>query len=164
MTDRALIRLAWALCALTLLVLAASLVLILLGWSTRQGLTPWRDQAVSLVGIFGAPILGGLIASRRPRNAYGWVWLGFGLGLALAQLESSISAYARVVEPGTLVAPLAVTRCARAGESGGARSRTIPVAVFPHRAASLQTLASRGLDFGAVGSDDHAPRPPLRQP
>jgi hypothetical protein len=109
MTDRALIRLAWALCALTLLVLAASLILILLGWSTRQGLTPWRDQAVSLVGIFGAPILGGLIASRRPRNAYGWVWLGFGLGLALAQLESSISAYARVVEPGTLVAPLAVT-------------------------------------------------------
>jgi hypothetical protein len=110
MTERALSRLAWSVCALTLLVLAASLILILLGWSAPlpEGATPWRDRAIALIGIVGAPILGGLIASRRPRNLYGWVWLGFGLGLALAQLESSISAYARVVESGTLVASLAV--------------------------------------------------------
>ena len=40
MTDRSLTRLAWSLCALTLLVLASSLLLILLGWSTPlpQGL------------------------------------------------------------------------------------------------------------------------------
>src|SRR5215212_9258405 len=109
MSDRSLTRLAWSLCALTLIVLASSLMVILLGWSTPlpQGATPWRDQAVSLVGIVGAPILGSLIASRRPRNPYGWVWLGFGLSLALQQLESSISAYARAVESGTLVAPLA---------------------------------------------------------
>jgi hypothetical protein len=75
MTDRALYRLAWSVCALTLLVLAASLLLILLGWSTPlpQGVTPWRDQALFLAGLIGAPILGGLIASRRPRNSYGWV-------------------------------------------------------------------------------------------
>lgn len=73
MTDRSLTRLAWSLCALTLLVLASSLLLILLGWSTPlpQGATPWRDRTVSLVGIVGAPVLGGLIASRRPRNPYG---------------------------------------------------------------------------------------------
>jgi hypothetical protein len=117
MGDRSLRRLAWALCAITLLVLAASLVLILLGWSAPlpQGATPWRDRAIALIGIVGAPILGGLIASRRPRNSYGWVWLGFGLGLALAQLESSISAYARVVESGTLAAPLAVVHVLRLG-------------------------------------------------
>ncbi len=105
MTDRALARLAWSLCALTLLVLAASLLLIVIGRSAPlpQGATPWRDQAVSLVGVVGAPILGGLIASRRPRNAYGWVWLGFGLGLALDQLNVSYSAYARVAEPGSLL-------------------------------------------------------------
>jgi hypothetical protein len=110
MTDRTLSRLAWSVCALTLLVLAASLILILLGWSAPlpQGATPWRDRVIALIGIIGAPILGGLIASRRPRNPYGWVWLGFGLGLALARLESSISAYARVVGSGTLVAPLDV--------------------------------------------------------
>ena len=117
MTDRALSRLAWSVCALTLLVLAASLILILLGWSAPlpEGATPWRDRAIALIGIVGAPILGGLIASRRPRNPYGWVWLGFGLGLALAQLESSISAYARVVESGILVAPLANVHVLRLG-------------------------------------------------
>ena len=111
MSDRSLRRLAWSLCALTLLVMASSLVLILLGWSTTlpQGTAPWRDQAVSLVGIVGAPILGGLIASRRLRNTYGWVWLGFGMGLALQQFAASYAAYA-LVEPGTLVAPLTISR------------------------------------------------------
>jgi hypothetical protein len=110
-SDRSLRRLAWSLCALTVLVMAASLVLIAFGWSMPlpQGVTPWRDQAVSLVGIVGAPILGGLIASRRPRNPYGWVWLGFGMGLALQQFAASYAAYA-LVEPGTLVAPLTISR------------------------------------------------------
>jgi len=91
--------------------MASSLVLILLGWSMPlpRGVTPWRDQAVSLVGIVGAPILGGLIASRRLRNPYGWVWLGFGMGLALQQFAASYAAYA-LVEPGTLVAPLTISR------------------------------------------------------
>src|SRR5919112_18434 len=111
MSDLALTRLAWSLCALTLLILASSLLLILLGWSAPlpQGATPWRDRTLSLVGIVGAPTLGGLIASRRPRNPYGWLWLGFGLGLALQHLGASSPAYARVVEPGTLVAPLTIS-------------------------------------------------------
>ena len=117
MTDRSLTRLAWSLCALTLLVLAASLVLILLGSQAPlpPGATPWRDRAVSLVGIIGAPILGGLIASRRPRNPYGWVWLGFGLGLALQQLGYSYAAYARVVEPGPLLASLSISQVVQGG-------------------------------------------------
>ena len=93
---------------MTLLILVLSLLVILLGWSTPlpRGWTPWRDQAVSLVGIIGAPILGGLVASRRPHNPYGWLWLGFGLGLALQQLGRTCAAYAVVAEPGSLlVAP-----------------------------------------------------------
>ncbi|MBA3425643.1 MAG: hypothetical protein H0U04_14120, partial [Rubrobacter sp.] len=75
MTDRYLTRLAWSLCALTLLFLALSLLLIILGWATPlpREYTSWWEQAVSLAGLIGAPILGGLIASRRPRNPYGWV-------------------------------------------------------------------------------------------
>ena len=92
--------------------LALVLVVILLGWSTPlpQGRTPWRDQAVSLVGIIGAPVLGALIASRRPRNPYGWVWLVFGLGLALQLLAESHAAYALVVDPGSLPAPRTISR------------------------------------------------------
>ena len=80
MSARTASWLAWSVCALTLLVLALSLLLIVLGWSTPlpQGRAPWHAQAVSVVGIVGAPILGGLIASRRPGNPYGWLWLGFG--------------------------------------------------------------------------------------
>jgi hypothetical protein len=59
--------------------------------------TPWRDQAVSLVGLIGSPILGGLIASRRPHNPYGWLWLGFGFGLALQLFAESYAVYALVV-------------------------------------------------------------------
>ena len=97
---------------MTLSVLALALLVILLGWSTPlpQGRTPWRDQAVSLVGIIGAPVLGGLVASRRPGNPYGWLWLGFGFGLALQLLAESYTAYALVVEPGSLVAPRTISR------------------------------------------------------
>jgi hypothetical protein len=111
MNSRAAFGLAWSLCAATLVVLALSLVLILLGWSTPQPRAEisWRNQAISLIGLVGAPILGGLIASRRPRNPYGWVWLGFGLGLTLQQLATSYAAYARVVEPGSLVAPQTIS-------------------------------------------------------
>lgn len=106
-SSRTASRLAWSLCAATLVILALSLLLILLGWSTPQPRVEisWRNQAISLVGLAGAPILGGLIASRRPRNPYGWVWLGFGLGLALQQLSTSYKAYAQVMEPGSLVTP-----------------------------------------------------------
>ncbi len=111
MGDRSLKRLAWLVCGLTLLVLTSSLLLILLGWSEPllDGATPWRDRAISLIGVVGAPVVGGLIASQRPRNPYGWLWLGFGAGLAVQQLAQSYRAYARVVEPGTLVAPLTVS-------------------------------------------------------
>jgi hypothetical protein len=106
MSTRAITRLAWALCAVSLLILALALLLIVLGWSTPLpgAQTPWRDQAVSVVGIFGAPVLGGLIASRRPDNPYGWVWSIFGLGLSLQLLAGTYASYA-LVEPGSLVAP-----------------------------------------------------------
>jgi hypothetical protein len=111
-TPRAASWLAWSACTVALLVLALSLLLILLGWSTPlpQGLKPWRDQVISLVGIVGAPLLGGLIASRRPNNGYGWLWLGFGLGLALQLLAESYAAYAVAVQPGSLVAPRTISR------------------------------------------------------
>ncbi len=117
LTRRSLTRLAWVVCGAALVVVMLSLALIILGWSTPLpgGWTPWRDQAVFLAGVIGAPVLGGIIASRRPGNPYGWLWLGFGVGLALQGLAESYGAYALVVEPGSLAAPRTIARVLQLG-------------------------------------------------
>ena len=111
-TTRHAALLAWSLCAAALALLALSLVLILLGWSTPlpKGWTPWENQAILVAGVAGAPILGGLIASRRPENPYGWLWCAYGMSIALLPLAFSYAAYASVVEPGSLPAPRAVVQ------------------------------------------------------
>src|SRR5215207_6113093 len=125
--------LAWSVCAVTLLVLALSMLLIVLGWSTPlpRGWTPWRDETVSLLGIIGAPILGGLIASRLPRNPYGCLWLGFGLGLAMQSLAMSYEAYALVVEPGSLAAPRTISHVLELGGQVALTLAPLLMLLFP---------------------------------
>ena len=112
MSRRAAARLAWSVCAASLLIMALSLLLIVFGWSTLlpRGWTPWHNQAIEIVGNIGAPILGGLIASRRPENPYGWLWLGLGLSLGLLAFVQVYAAYALVVEPGSLPAPRTIVK------------------------------------------------------
>ena len=112
MSPRTAARLAWSLCDAVLAVFALSLLLIFLGWSTPlpKGWGSWQAQIISTVGFMCAPVLGGLIASRRPQNLYGWLWLGLGVSAALLQLAGSYSAYAIVVEPGSLSAPRTVSQ------------------------------------------------------
>ena len=99
--------LAWSVCAVSLVLMVFSLLLVFLGWSEPlpKGWSPWQDQALSSVGNIGAPILGGLIASRRPENPYGWIWLSLGLISAIVVLAEPYAAYALVAEPGSLPAP-----------------------------------------------------------
>lgn len=62
--------LAWWLCGTSLVLLAAGLVLLVL--SRHAWLPPsidgWDEQALVALEFLGAPILGGLIAARRPAN------------------------------------------------------------------------------------------------
>jgi hypothetical protein len=118
-SRRAAALLAWSVCAVSLLLLAFSLLLIVLGWSTPlpRGWSPWRDQAIWLVGSIGAPILGSLIVSRRPENLYGWLWVGLGLSLALVGLAEPYAAYALVANPGSLPAPGLVNKVLALGWS-----------------------------------------------
>src|SRR5919112_2381818 len=133
MSNRAVSWLAWTVCAVTLLVLTMSMLMIVLGWSTPLPgeWTPWRDQTVSLLGIIGAPILGGLIASRLPRNPYGWLWLGFGLGLAFQSLAQSYGAYGLVVEPGSLAAPGTISRVLQLGGQVALSLAPLLMLLFP---------------------------------
>jgi hypothetical protein len=133
MSARASSWIAWSVCAATLLVLALSMLLIALSWSTPlpRGWMSWRDQTVSLAGIIGAPILGGLIASRRPHNPYGWLWLGFGLGLALQSLAMSYEAYALVVEPGSLADPRTISHVLELGGQAALTLAPLLMLLFP---------------------------------
>ena len=133
MSARASPWIAWSVCAATLLVLALSMLLIVLSWSTPlpRGWMSWRDQTVSLAGIIGAPILGGLIASRRSRNPYGWLWLGFGLGLALQSLAMSYEAYALVAEPGSLAAPRTISHVLELGGQAALTLAPLLMLLFP---------------------------------
>jgi hypothetical protein len=109
-STRAAAWLAWSVCALSLSMLAVVLVMAFLGWSSPlpRGWYTWQDVAIQILGFIGAPLLGGLIASRRPHNPYGWLWLGFGLAVAVLSLGYAYAVYALVLEPGSLPAPRTV--------------------------------------------------------
>ena len=106
MSRRAAFRLAWALCALSLSLLALSSLMVVVGWSTALplGWLSWQAHAVSIAGIIGAPILGALVASHHPRNPYGWLWLGFGLGLSIDEFAWVYATYALMEESGSMPA------------------------------------------------------------
>jgi hypothetical protein len=90
--------------------MAMSFVLIFLGWTTRMP-EVWgssQEQTITAVGFIGVPIVGGLIASQRPANSYGWLWLGLGMSFAFMQFGQAYASYALVVEPGSLPAPRTV--------------------------------------------------------
>ena len=125
-SARAAAWLAWSACAVISLIFALSLVLIFLGWSTRmpEDWVSWQEQAISVVGFVGVPIVGGLIASHRPANSYGWLWLGLGMSFALMQFGQAYASYALVVEPGSLPVPRTVATVL--GQGWGAAIIIVP--------------------------------------
>jgi hypothetical protein len=110
MSSQTAARVAWSVCAVSLFLMAFGVLVIFLGWSMPlpAGWYPWSNRAIEAVGLIGSPILGGLIASRRPENRYGWLWLGVGLGWALTSIARAYALYALVVAPGSLPAPRTV--------------------------------------------------------
>jgi hypothetical protein len=80
---------------LALLLLAAGLVLL---WASPneplpEGDRSRLDQAINLVSLLGPPLLGGLLASRRPSNPYGWLWVAYGLGWAVVSFTNAYVTY-----------------------------------------------------------------------
>jgi hypothetical protein len=133
-SARAAAWLAWSVCALSLLMLAVVLMVAFLGWSSPlpRGWQPWQDVAIQTAGFVGAPLLGALIASRRPQNPYGWLWLGLSFGFSLTGLAGAYAAYALFAEPGSLPAPRTVgTTVAVAGWLVGLTCLPLLLLLFP---------------------------------
>ena len=106
MSYRVAAWIAWSLCAVSLALVVVGLLVTVIGSSMAVTFswTKWRDQAILLVAIIGAPLLGGLIASHRPRNPYGWLWCGLGLGAALWMFARTYYIFAMTVGAGSLLA------------------------------------------------------------
>jgi hypothetical protein len=106
--------LAWSLCAVSLVLMAFSILLIVLGRAASFPPSPtewtaasWAEQIATVVGALGAPILGALIAAHRPSNRYGWLWSGIGLASAVTSAAAAYAVYALLVAPGGLPGGLA---------------------------------------------------------
>jgi hypothetical protein len=75
MSTRTAAWIAWTLCAVSVVLMALALALLLLSGSAAlpSELGSLWGTAVQITVDFALPILGGLIASRRPDNLIGWI-------------------------------------------------------------------------------------------
>jgi hypothetical protein len=111
-TRRAASWLAWALAGLSVAMAAASVALYI---ATRSVQPPssWGTGGDSAVLIFllpflAFPMVGALIASRRPNNPIGWICLAVGIFWMLITVSDAYGLYGLVVRPGSVPFPAAI--------------------------------------------------------
>jgi two-component system NarL family sensor kinase len=108
-SERAKSRIAWSFgAAAVAAILAGALIQLLtpqeqLPSGLRSSLAEILDSLTNL----GLPIIGALVASRRPRNMLGWLFLVAGLGLGIGTFGQAYATYSLLISPGSLPAPLA---------------------------------------------------------
>jgi hypothetical protein len=112
MSIRTAAWLAWSLAGLTLAMAAASVVLYI---ATRSVEPPssWGtggDSAVLilLLPFLAFPMVGALIASRRPKNPIGWICLAVGIIWMVSLVSTSYGLYGLVVSTGSVPFPAAI--------------------------------------------------------
>ncbi len=112
MSTRAVAWLAWSLAALTMAMFLASAALYIIALSA-QSPSDWItvgtvSELLGFVPFLAFPIVGALIASRRPHNPIGWICLADGLLWSLLGITDYYSRYG-VAQPGSVPSPVAIT-------------------------------------------------------
>ncbi len=105
MSTRAAAWLAWTLAGLSVAMLIASVTLYVLGPSVQEAFST-GDALVDLVifvPFLAFPVVGALIASRRPKNPIGWICLVAGLFWMSFALEGAFDGY-ELATTGTVTA------------------------------------------------------------
>jgi hypothetical protein len=111
-STRAANWLAWPLAASSVVLCAASVVLYILTTSAQPP-TTWGTSGGSAVFIFLVPFLpfplvGALIASRRPENPIGWLCLAAGLLWMLSIFTGAYGVYGLLISPDSVPFPAAI--------------------------------------------------------
>jgi hypothetical protein len=103
MTARATAVLAWTLGALTLVLTAAEVVLVWVNGHPETGdfLPGWAEMLDS-IAYLAFPIVGMLIALRRPSNPIGWLILGASVIVASTEFAGQYAVYALVTNPNSI--------------------------------------------------------------
>ncbi len=99
MSGLAASRVAWAWCAL--IVLLGACVIALQALNDRATV----QDTIAAGGAVTSAVVGAVVASRRPRNPVGWFFLGSSMSLTFAEFTSEYALYGLRTEPGSL--PLA---------------------------------------------------------
>ncbi len=108
MGARAAAWLAWSLAALCVAMFVAVGVFDFLAQSPgNSNILGTVSETVSFVLFLAFPIVGALVASRRPQNPIGWICLADGLLWMLLAVTDSYSIYG-VARPGSVPFPVAV--------------------------------------------------------
>jgi hypothetical protein len=113
MSNRANSWLACSLASLSVAMFVANVVLYFLIPLSVQPPTSWGTGGLSIVLIFllpflAFPMVGALIASRRPKNPIGWICLAVGIFWMLANLSSGYGIYGLLTRPGSVPFPAAI--------------------------------------------------------
>ena len=95
-------RVAWSLFGLVASLTASSVTLIALAGSIPRELGPREVEIFDNLSFLLIPLVGALIASRRPENLLGWGLLGATLVGAVGELAGWYALHALVIDPGSL--------------------------------------------------------------
>ena len=102
MSGRTDARVAWLVCGLTLALIACALALAILNGADVAGVSFPLTMTASAV-------VGGLVASRRPKNPVGWFFLGSAACFALVGVANGYATYGLLTAPDALPGARAIT-------------------------------------------------------
>ncbi len=101
MSARAAAWLAWSLCAVSLALLVAATTLLQLRPPSSEDFPSWLLVLLA-IGYTAYPTVGALVASRRPKNAIGWLLCVVGLTITSSIFTEQYVSYAQQMQPGSL--------------------------------------------------------------
>ena len=104
MSDRTAGRLAWTICGVAVAAMVADQVLFFVTPTVRAGgaVPADRRRRRRRAREPGLPLIGAVIASRRPRNPLGWLLIAAGTGIAISNFGYAYTVYATQVEGAVL--------------------------------------------------------------